>query len=213
MWGVFFFFHAFSSVGRVRKAVCICWKEQGNLLSRTRGEFFSFIKFPLPLPLCSCSYFGNTLMQYLQLYEIFVWKQKDCKKYTFKRNNLLHVYYTSLNKQENFQKQIDPRERIFMIIIFILIKCCGLNCVFGSVSSTNNMIHYELDSSFGFSLSFSHLWSVVWIKDSFQAIFLISKLKQYPFRDFTSCIKKHMDDNINHSIFESPFKCDVNLWK
>jgi len=43
------------------------------------------------------------------------------------------------------------------------------------------------------------------IKDFLSGRFLISKLKQYPFRDFISCIKKekNTDDNYQSLHFES----------
>lgn len=53
--------------------------------------------------------------------------------------------------RENLQEQVDPRERMFMMIVFIVQSAVG------SVLSTNNLTHHELDVIVGFSLSFSHL--------------------------------------------------------
>lgn len=84
------------------------------------GGSFSFFTFTLPM--CFCSYFGNVLMQRCNFMKSLYENKTTAKKYTFKRNNSLHVYYASLNEQENLQKQVDQHERTFMIIIFIVIK-------------------------------------------------------------------------------------------
>lgn len=64
---------------------------------------FSPAELPRP-PTCSCAHFGDTPMQPCNSVRS-LYKTKDCKQHSFKRNSSLHVHYASLSEQR------DPRGR------------------------------------------------------------------------------------------------------
>lgn len=150
--------------------MCTFWKKTGGL-SQDERRFFSFIQIPTSLPLCAPALILVMLWCNIATLWNLVWKQKDCKKYTFKRNNLLHVYYASLNKPrklseanwstwENFHDNYIHSNKVLYLIVYL-----------DPVSSTNNMILYELDSSFGFFSFFQPPVISCELRTSFQAIF------------------------------------------
>lgn len=92
-----------------------------------------------------------------------------------------------MNK-ESLQEQVDQHRRTSMIIPSIVTKCHGLIHVSGVT-----VIHRPLEPSPTWQLSWVFLFLLatcdqLLVKDASSGHLLISKLKQYTFRDFIGCV-------------------------
>jgi hypothetical protein len=158
---VSFFLYSFLWWGRVRKADCLhLFKRDGWCVSGWKEALLIQLLHICPRHL-SCSYFGNADAT-LQLYEIFVWKQKTAKNTLSKEINSLHVYYASLNKHRNppeaswstwedFRDNSIHSNTVSWAYVSIWSQC----------QPPTMWYIMNLTVVLGFSLSLSHLWSVV----------------------------------------------------
>jgi len=83
-----FFSLFFSLVGEGKKSsLCAPFKKKKKTggLSQDERRLFSFAKFTFTLPMCSCSYFGNALMQQRNFMKSLYENKKTAKKIYFQK--------------------------------------------------------------------------------------------------------------------------------
>lgn len=103
-------------------------------------------------------------------------------------NHCMFIMQVSMNK-ESLRKQVDQHRRTFVIITSIVTELWAHSYIWSQCHPPTVGTIANVTVVLGFPLSFGHLWSLV--KDALTGHLLISKLKQYPFRDFIGCVKRH----------------------
>lgn len=109
-----------------------------------------------------------------------LYENKKTAEKIFKRNYFVACLLCKFKQQKsNLLKQVDQHEETFTVI-FIVIKCCGLYCTFGTSVINPLCICYELASTFVlfyFSVDFLKFISpfvvISGVKDFLRSIFKI----------------------------------------